>query len=118
MTEYVNLNNIDFEIKHTDLSAIIHYVDNVQNNCFHRDLSECYKKPSQAKQNIYYDWFSWIYEFNAKAKINTYITWFRITSYNIFKFTLNAVLYVDSEPSALLQITKEHNRIYIADKEK
>lgn len=118
MTEFVELNHVDFELKHTDLATIIHYIDEAQDNRFHRDLSECYERPSQTKRDIYDDWFSWVYDFNAKAKTDMYITWFRITSYNIFQFTLKAVMYVDAEPWALLEITKEHNRFYRADKER
>lgn len=98
MTNYVEINNVRFELCKRKVSEPIY--KNFEALCC------CYNTPSQVKVFIYNKWFNiFVFDFNAK------ICDIGISSYNSMCFTFSAYFTYNNK-RYLAVITKSHNRLY------
>ena len=102
------INGIEFETYQLDYSNPEYYKElnywPLNKRSF--KLNECYRQPSIIKQEIYNEWRMW--SLGVDNLIN-----FGVISYNVFKFTLYAMLTDDKgTPCGYVVITREHNRFY------
>ena len=104
MTNYIDINGIDFELKkskYADKCIKKHLEQPI------KTLYDCYSKPSKEKEKLYKDIINW---FSGCKKI----VHPSVTSFNTYKFTVQAVLLNDDfKPYGLIVITRNHNRVYI-----
>ena len=104
MTDYVDINEVNFELKkskYADECIKKHMQQPI------KTLYDCYAKPSDKKKEAYE---SIITLFGNDDKI-THIS---VTSFNRYMFTVQAILLDDDyKPFGLMVITPEHNNLYI-----
>ena len=103
MTKFMEINGEQFEVirsAKTQQMIDYHFV-----NYKGRDLSNYYEKPSEIKKSIWREWSKW-------AGACDEIHYFEVTSGNWNRFTISGIYYGINE-TGFIQITKEHNRLYI-----
>lgn len=101
MKQYIELNNVTFEIKR--VKGELHPIAQV------RSLGDCYAKPSSAKREIYNDWLRW-YMTNSDKYILKHFT---INSYNVNMFTLTCDVYnMKNEFIGQIYITKTRHEFW------